>query len=551
MNNLLNMSSVRNLIERIRTPVLCLTLALCVITIWNFDSSQKEMPLLEGILIIVTGVMLSVLVFVGIFWQEIIQRRAMEEKADYHGSAGFAPEDEFNDLQVNSDAPLSAGSFALAPWSETRRLDLPRQIVTRHVLVLGPSGSGKTRTFFIPNCAWTRDASFVATDPKGELWDWTSGYQKDPRRYAPREPDKSECLNWIPLCRDAHLAMLLARAVMESEGSAKTDPFWIDAESAFLASLFAHTATLKEPTPACAYDLLTSHSATKLINALLNSSSTVARQFANVFMQADAKLRGSIVIAVATRLLFLSDPAVRRFTSASTQAPDWGQLRQGPVAVYWVLQENDIALLKPLSTLFFTLMLYQLKKEEPRVPVTLYLDELANIGRIPDFAGEVTVARGRDIALVLGLQSLAQLTVLYSQAPARTIIDNCQTKIALAGLANDSAELVSRELGDATIMIPRLSWTNGRNPSSTFSRVDNKRRLLTADEVRRLETEDLLVISTNRRPLLLTRFHYAGAARSAETRTLGSERSQKFEVTREVVPELPPPLPLLPEDLAS
>ena len=268
-------------------------------------------------------------------------------------------------------------------------------------------------------------------------------------------------------------------------------------------------------------------------------------------MQADAKLRGSIVIAVASRLLFLSDPAVRRFTSASTQTSDWGRLRQEPVAVFWVLQENDIALLKPPSTLFFTLMLYQLKKEEPRVPATLYLDELANIGRIPDFAGEVTVARGRDIALVLGLQSLAQLTVLYSQAPARTIIDNCQTKIALAGLANDSAELVSRELGDATIMIPRLSWSNGRNPASTFSRVDNKRRLLTADEVRRSEGEDLLVISTNRSPLLLTRFHYAGAARSAETRLLGSARSQKFEVTREVMPGLPPPLPLLPEDLAS
>jgi type IV secretion system protein VirD4 len=250
-------------------------------------------------------------------------------------------------------------------------------------------------------------------------------------------------------------------------------------------------------------------------------------------------------------LLFLSDPAVRRFTSASTQTPDWGQLRQESVAVYWVLQENDIALLKPLSTLFFTLMLYQLKKEDPRVPVTLYLDELANIGRIPDFAGEVTVARGRDIALVLGLQSLAQLTALYGQAPARTITDNCQTKIALAGLANDSAELISRELGDATIMVPRLSWTSGKSQSSTFSRVDSRRRLLTADEVRRLESDDLLVISTNRRPLLLTRFNYAGAARSAETRMLGPERSQKFEITKEAMPELPPPLPLLPKDLAS
>src|ERR1700754_602590 len=151
MSNLLDKPAVRKLVERARNPITCIAILLAAITIWNFDFAQRVMPLLEVVLITVTGIMLAALLFISILWQDIIQRRALEEKADYHGSAGFAPEDEFRDMQVNSDAPLAAGSFALAPWSETRRLDLPRQVVTRHVLVLGPSGSGKTRTFFIPN----------------------------------------------------------------------------------------------------------------------------------------------------------------------------------------------------------------------------------------------------------------------------------------------------------------------------------------------------------------------------------------------------------------
>ncbi|HZS48405.1 MAG TPA: type IV secretory system conjugative DNA transfer family protein [Blastocatellia bacterium] len=462
-------------------------------------------------------------------------------KKDYHGSAGFAAPEEIADLVKLNAEPLEAGRFAVASWEEQSRIELPRSVATRHVLVLGPSGAGKTRSFFIPNCAWTRGASFVATDPKGELWNWTSGFQPDPRRYAPREPESSECLNWIPLCTDAHLTRLVARAVMESDGTSRTDPFWIYAETAFLAALFAHATTFNQPTPAAAYDFLTTHSAEQLVRALLGSPSPVARQFANIFSQADARLRGSIVVAVATRLIFLSDRSVRRFTSASNEAPDFGVLRQSPIAVYWVLQENDVAALRPLSALFFTIMLHQLKAQDPVVPVTLFLDELANIGQIPEFASEVTVARGRDIALVLGIQSLAQLDALYGRANAQTIIDNAQTKIALAGLANDSAELISRELGDTTIMIPRVSHTDGgmRNSSVTRTEADSRRRLMTADEVRRLKEEEMIVIITNRRPLQLERFNYTAEPQTAPGRKLGEERTTVFNLPAEPAAELP------------
>lgn len=464
-----------------------------------------------------------------------------KKKKDYHGSAGFAAPEEITDLVKLNNEPVEAGRFAIATWDERSRIELPRSIATRHVLVLGPSGAGKTRSFFIPNCAWTRGASFVATDPKGELWAWTSGLQPNPRRYAPREPESSECLNWIPLCTDAHLTRLIARAVMESDGSSHTDPFWIYAETAFLAALFGHATTFNEPTPAAAYDFLTSHNAEQLITALLRSPSAVARQFANIFNQGDPRLRGSIVVAVATRLTFLSDPAVRRFTSASNEAPDFGALRQSPIAVYWVLQENDVAALRPLSALFFTIMLHQLKDQEPAIPVTLFLDELANIGHIPEFASEVTVARGRDIALVLGIQSLAQLDALYGRANASTIIDNAQTKIALAGLANDSAELISRELGDTTIMIPRQSRTDGgmHHSSNTYSEVDSRRRLMTADEVRRIKEEELIVIITNRRPLQLRRFTYTADPQTAPSRKLGGERTATFNLPAEPAAELP------------
>lgn len=498
-------------------------------------------------LLITAGVCFLLVEFILIGQRYLLETE--NEKKDYHGSAGFAAENDTADLinYIDERAPLEEGRFALAPAAPAGRLELPRKIVTRHVAVLGPSGAGKTYSFFLPNCAWTQGASFVATDPKGEIFNATSGYHVRPLRYAPRQPEASACFNWIPLCTEPHFTLLLARAVMESDGPAKgKDEFFVYAESALLAAIFAHANTLETPTPASAYDFITSYRADQFIPLLLESPSPLARQFARIFEQTEARLRGGLITAVMTRILFLADPLVRRFTSAELAPPDFSRLRREPTAVYWILHENDVSALRPLSALFFTLLLYQIKQAEANISVTLYLDEFANIGRIPDFQTEITVARGRDVAFVLGIQSMAQLEEKYDRAGAQVIYDNCQTKIAMSSLAYDSAEMVSRELGDATIMIPRTSYTSGgitSGSTTTFSVMDSKRRLLTPDEIRRLDEDKLLVISTNRRPLMLKRFDYTPSSKPAAIKALGAARAEAFTPMESTKPALPPAIP--------
>jgi len=143
---------------------------------------------------------------------------------------------------------------------------------------------------------------------------------------------------------------------------------------------------------------------------------------------------------------------------------------------------------------------------------------------------------------------VAQLDVLYGRANASTIIDNAQTKIALAGPANDGAELISRELGDTTIMIPRESRTDGgtHHSSTTRSDADSRRRLMTADEVRRLKEEEMTVIITNRRPLQLRRFHYTAEPQTAPSKGLGTERTVSFSPIAEPVGEVTMELPGFP-----
>src|SRR5207247_8181750 len=104
-------------------------------------------------------------------------------------------------------------------------------------------------------------------------------------------------------------------------------------------------------------------------------------------------VRAGIVLSVADKLSFLDDPAVLRFTSAEVVAPDFTQLQRRPIGVYWILHEQDVALLQPLSTLFFALLIDQLCRSSGPVPVTLFFDEFATIGPVPHFP--TTSPRGR------------------------------------------------------------------------------------------------------------------------------------------------------------
>ena len=466
-------------------------------------------------------------------------------QADAHGSAGWSK--PTTDTVKSARAKLPSGSFILSE-EQGKRVVLSRLEAMRHGVIVGGSGTGKSRGYFLPNAALANDTSLVCTDPKGELWNLTSGFHPKALRYAPTEPDASECFNWIPLCSDARIAELCARAIVESGQTEKTEQAWIDTETAFLAGVFAHASTLSEPTPLTAYRLFTRQTVESLIQTLLNSPSEAAREQGMVFSQTQERMRGSIVPVVAAKLQFLRDPAVMRFTSASLDPARLGSLRTTPTAVYWCLQEHDIVRLRPLTSLFFSLLLEQLAaepvKENHAIPVRMLLDEFANIGKIPNFASTLSLARGRGLSIWLCIQSLGQLESEYGKAHARTIVSNCSTKVALSGLDVESAEYFSRALGERTFRKRRLSL-HSKTPVSltgsyTSTKAEHARALLTPDEVRRIREDQAIVIVGNRRPMLLAKNYYSKPAFTAHTSPLPFARAETIVERRKE----PPPLPV-------
>jgi type IV secretion system protein VirD4 len=458
------------------------------------------------------------------------------------GSATLTPpaDDLLKDGGQGKDGAILLGRYG------GEAVTLPRPLALRHGIVVGPSGAGKSFSFFLPNAVKAVGTSCVFTDPKSELWRYTSGLHRS-ESYAPGEPERSLGFNWIPLCRDARYAEIIARALVESGNVRYTEQAWLDMESAFLAALFAHTSTLSIPTPLTAYRLFTRQKQDTLLRQFERSRSSVAQEQSVIFRQASERMRGAIVPVVAAKLQFLRDPQVARFTSATLLPPDFSRLRDTPIAVYWRLREQDMSRLRPLSAVFFTVLIEQLARGEGsvdsypggvagNVPVTLFLDEFGSIGTIPDFDTTLAVARGRNLSFWLGVQGLSQLTARYGKEAGQTILGNCHTKLALSGLDGETAEYFSKTAGQGTIEIWRrsanrkpLSWW----PSSLSRTASEQgRAVLTPDEVRRLGEEEILAIVGNRQPMLLHRERFTQTPCTALVRPLGPSRAAPVAMER-------------------
>jgi type IV secretion system protein VirD4 len=467
----------------------------------------------------------------------------------YHGTARFARNEEMRELLIPHGKPIPPGSFIVSIINEGV-IAIPRQQALQHGIIVGPPGTKKSRGYYLPNCAWGR-GSFVCTDPKSELWEHTSGFHKVAKRYAPTDPDASECFNWIPLCTSPRMTQLCATAIMESNKDGNTNIFFTEAEIAYLSALFAHTATLDIPTPLTAYKLFTRQSAADLLDQFRTSKSDIAREQREIFLQTDARIRGGIIPGVFNKLQWLRDPAIQRFTSASFEGPSFGQLRKEAQAIYYCLREQDITRLRPLSSLFFTILLEQLAGEEIRnelsaVPITLLLDEFANIGVIPDFDSTITLARGRGVAIWLGVQALAQLALRYGDAAGRTILSSTSTKIIMHGTDVDTAEYASRMLGSRTVVAQKMSETatSAFQVSTSYSQQEHERPLMTADEIMRIQEDQAIIRVSNRYPMILHKITYKERPLTAQSKKLGEARSVNLEAQQNVIDEEPPPLEL-------
>ena len=168
-----------------------------------------------------------------------------------------------------------------------------------------------------------------------------------------------------------------------------------------------------------------------------------------------------------------------------------------PVALFLVTPDYDGSN-HVLSSIFIRQLYYVLAKEASlsetgkcEREVIFNLDEFGNMPAIEGFANIVTVCLGRKIRFNIVIQALSQLKKLYGEDD-KTIIGNCGNLIYLLTNDNDTAEEVSKSLGDQTIVTESRSGETLDITKNRTESIDSE-RLLRASALLEFQEGEMVV----------------------------------------------------------
>lgn len=237
-----------------------------------------------------------------------------------------------------------------------------------------------------------------------------------------------------------------------------------------------------------------------------------------VFKGMGERVQPNIVGGLNTRLqLFMTYKVRRVISNDDIRLANIGAEK---TALFLIISDDN-ASMQLLSSLLLSFLFKDLKEAfdavggEGRIPVNVVADELANTGVWPNFEKTIATARSRKIAVSLILQSLPQLTQLYGEENAETIIGCCNTMLVLGCNDKYTAEYISDKSGIVTIRAKSVSDSRastiglrGAMQGYSLSEGDGKRNLMNPDEVQHIGKEEILIMTNGQNLLKAKRFGF-------------------------------------------
>lgn len=244
---------------------------------------------------------------------------------------------------------------------------------------------------------------------------------------------------------------------------------------------------------------------------MLLTHPTVSQCATDIINTADSEQTLASIMKGAVGCISLyQNPLIQDNTSASDfRIKDLMNPDQA-MSAYFIMEPQDIDLLRPLSRLFVNTLLGKLQRGmDARVKnkqrLLLLLDEFPRLGKMPEVEGALAICAGYGIKICLIVQNLGQINKLYTKD--NEILSNCNTQVYFAPKEIDTAEFLSKTLGEKTIKGTSHSDGGGLfKGSNTIS--EQSRKLMTPDEILRLPEDKSLILIGGQPPFLTDKVFY-------------------------------------------
>ena len=405
----------------------------------------------------------------------------------------------------------------------------PANARNKNVLIIGGSGSGKTRFWLKPNLLQMH-SSYVVTDPKGSIVIEcgnallkhgyiikifnTINFQKsmhyNPFAYIHSEKD---------------ILKLVTTLIANTKGDGKAgDEFWTKAETLLYCALIGYIhyeAPVEEQNFSTLIEFLNAMEVREddeefqnpvdlMFEALEKKKPNhfAVRQYKK-YKLAAGKTAKSILISCGARLAPFDIQEVRDVTAYDELQLD--TLGDKKTALFLIMSDTDATFNFLISMIYTQLFNLLCEKADDvyggRLPVHVrcLIDEMANIGQIPNLEKLVATIRSREISACLVLQAQSQLKAIYKDN-ADTIIGNMDSRIFLGGSEPTTLKELNQALGKETIDTYNTSNTRGNSPSYGLNYQKLGKDLASVDELAVLDGSKCILQLRGVRPFLSDKY---------------------------------------------
>ena len=379
-----------------------------------------------------------------------------------------------------------------------------------HSLIFGATGSKKTRLFCMPMLGMFIRAgeSFIATDPKGELYKKTSGMAKNYgyRTLVLNFRDIGRGDLWNPLSlpydlyhagnKEAANALLndFVSTLAAPQFDRTNDTFWPEMASAYaLANLLLlmecadkSEANVASMARLCSYDV-----ADKLrqLSEEMSPYSIAGMNYRNVLTSPEKTLQS--IFATLYGLIRVFNIQKDLSTMLSGNTIDMTRIGREKTALYIIVPDEKTTFHFLVTTFLkqvYEILIQEAQKEKSGMlpfRVNFVLDEFCNIPKIPDMPSMISAGRSRNIRYFLVIQSKHQLIGRYGE-DADTIKGNCDNWVFLT----------SKELD----LLTEISSLCG----SVVTSQNQQRMLISVSELQRLNKEkgEALIMHARQYPFI-------------------------------------------------
>lgn len=418
-----------------------------------------------------------------------------------------------------------------------------------HLMTVAATRSGKGVGTIIPNLL-LHPGSVICTDPKGENYFVTSAQRrKMGQKVVALDPfnltgQQSNAFNPMDLIdpEDPDSAIEAARSMAENMiGKAdQGEAFWVSEGKALLMTFILH---VKFHAPPDKHNMrfvreLLSLSPDKLQSQLKSMTSTewvqtkggypgdgkgwgpdgapgrfrAVIEGANRMRQKQPKEFGSVMSTVQSRTHVFSSENLKAPMDSTTFTKE--ELLGDTVTVYIIVPAEHLKAYAPWIRLTLVSIYGLITRDahkrtvKPQHRILFLLDEFANLGKIKEMLGLVSLGAGFGVSLWTVLQDFSQLKAEYGEE-WNSFLANSDV-VQLFGIQDlFSCQQVGDLLGKTTVWQRRLQKKDRSDPTYTSEIDESERPLLTTDEIRRLHPDRQILLVRPYQPVIANkiRFH--------------------------------------------